>query len=48
MHKTVKTYNMCYYEAESKIYSLYICWSIDVTFTLCQARSHGSIQGQCP
>jgi len=47
---------MCY-ESESKLCSkttismfnsLYICWNLDVTFTLCQARSHGSIQGKCP
>jgi len=26
----------------------YICWNLDVSFTLCQACSHGGIQGQCP
>ena len=45
---------MCYYEFESKICSettiftvnsLHICWNLYVTFTLCQARSHGGIQG---
>jgi len=48
---------MCYYESESKIGSettvstvnnLHICWNLDVNFTLCQARSHGGIQEQCP
>jgi len=54
MHKMVKTYNIyiCYYESESKIWfkttmstvnSLYIFWNLDVTFTLCQAYSHGGI-----
>jgi len=42
---------MCY-ESESKLCSkttismfnsLHICWNLDVTFTLCQARSHGGI-----
>ena len=48
----VKTYNVCYYESESKICSkitistvnsLHIWWNLDVTLTLCQARSHGGI-----
>ena len=48
---------MCYFElkirSETTIStvnsrSLYICWNLDVTFTLCQVRSHGDIQGQCP
>ena len=47
---------MCY-ESESKICSktiistvnsLHICWNLGVTVTLCQARSNGGIQGQCP
>jgi len=47
---------MRYYESQSKICSKttistvnspHICWNLDVTFTLCQPRSHGGIQGQC-
>jgi len=46
---------MCYYESESKMFcettitinNQHICWNyLDVTFTLCQARSHGNIQGR--
>ena len=57
MHKMVKNYNTCYYEFEPKICSeniistvnsLHIFWNLDVTFILCQARSHGGIQWQCP
>jgi len=48
---------MHHYEAESKICSkttistvnsLHICWNLDVTFTLSQARSHGVFRGSVP
>jgi len=48
---------MCHYESESKICSattistissLHICWNLHVTFTLCQARSHGAFKGSVP
>jgi len=48
---------MCYYGSESKIFSkttistvtsLHICWNLDVTVTLLQARSHEGIQGNVP
>jgi len=48
---------MCCYESESKlcskitiftVNSLHICWNLDVTFTLCQAQSHGGIKGSVP
>jgi len=38
----------CFKTVNSAVNSLHICWNLDVTFTLCQARSHGGIQGQCP
>jgi len=28
--------------------SLHICWNLDVTFTLCQTRSHGAFRGSVP
>jgi len=32
----------------STVNNLHICWNLNVTYTLFQARSHGDIQGQCP
>jgi len=52
MHKMVKTYDLCVMNLNqnyvlkttiSMFNSLHICWNLDVTFTLCQARSHGGI-----
>jgi len=54
----VKIYNICSIMNSNQKYvlkllfltvnNLLICWNLDVTFTLCQVRSHGDIQGQLP